>query len=67
MLESEARDDTIIEKLDADYEDVESLKKMILILCDVENMLKIAHYKMYLKYLTDSRNIKKIAELKKKV
>jgi len=28
-------------------------------------MLKIAHYKMYLKYLIDSYNIKKIAKLKK--
>jgi len=28
MLESEARDDTIIEKLDTDYEDVESLKNL---------------------------------------
>jgi len=32
---------------------------MLLILCDVINMLRIAHYKMYLKYLTGDRNAKK--------
>jgi len=31
---------------------------MLLILCDVINMLKIAHYKMYLKYLTGGHNVR---------
>jgi len=32
---------------------------MLLILCDVINMLRIAHYKMYLNYLTGSHNARK--------
>jgi len=45
MLESDARNDTIIETLDADYEDIKSLNNLdviCLILCDVKNTLKIA-------------------------
>jgi len=32
---------------------------MLLILCDVINTLKIAYYKMYLKFLTGGHNAKK--------
>jgi len=39
-----------IETLDAVYEDIESLSKM-LILCDVDNILRIARHKMYWKYV----------------
>jgi len=38
---------------------------MLLILYDAKNMLKIAYYKMYLKYLTGDRNQKRF--LKNKV
>jgi len=46
MLESDARDNIIIETLDADYEDIESL-----------NNLRC--YQMYLKYLTGGHNARK--------
>jgi len=50
----------IIEILDADYEDAESLKN----LDNINTMrcgkyIKNAHYKMYLKYLTGGCNAKK--------
>ena len=59
-------DDSTIEIVDADYEDIASLhREMLLILYDVENMLKIVDYKMYLKYTTGGRNVKKnISSLK---
>jgi len=51
----------IIDTLDADYEDIDSLNKLDItnIVCDVENMLRIAHYKMYSNYLTGGRNARK--------
>jgi len=61
---------TIIETLDIDYEAIESLNNLdiLLILCNVENMLRIVRYRMYLKYTTDSRNVKKnCISLKNKV
>jgi len=56
MFESDARDDIIIETLDAE-ENIEALNNL-----DVINTMrcnkhvKIAHYKMYLKYLTGGHN-----------
>jgi len=49
-------DDLTIEILNADYEDINSLRNLNIInTYDVENMLRIVHYKMYLKY-TGGRN-----------
>jgi len=59
VLENDARDNIIIETLDADYEDIESLNNLDVILCDVINTLRIVHYKMYLKYLTGGHNARK--------
>jgi len=39
---------------------------MLLILCDTDNMLRTAHYRMYFKYLIGSRNVKKNCENLKK-
>jgi len=38
---------------------------MLLILRNAKNMLRITHYKMYLKYLFGSHNAKKIFFIKK--
>jgi len=51
-------------KLDANYEDRDSLILIFeilisLILYEVENMLKIVRYRMYLKYTIDGRNVRK--------
>jgi len=40
---------------------------MLKILYDVENMLSIAHYKMYSKYLTGGRNARKNCNSRNKV
>jgi len=53
-------DDMTIKTLDVDYEDIESLNNLdITKLCDVENILRIMRYRMYLKCTTDGRNVKK--------
>jgi len=60
MLESNARNDIIIETLDADYEDVESLNNLDVInTMRCNKYVKIVHYKMYLKYLTGGDNARK--------
>jgi len=60
----------MIETLDTDFKNINSLHNlllMLLILYDVENMLKIMRYRMYLKY-TGGRNARKnISSLKNKV
>jgi len=62
----------MIETLDTDFKNINSLHNLllmllILILYDVENMLKIMRYRMYLKY-TGGRNARKnISSLKNKV
>ena len=48
-------DDLTIEILNADYEDINSLRLNITNTYDVENILRIVRYKMCLKY-TDSCN-----------
>jgi len=53
-------DDTIIETLDADYKDIESLKNLnVMNTMRCGKHVRIAHYKMYSKYLIDSRNARK--------
>jgi len=38
--QNDARDDIIIETLDADYENIESLNNLLLLLCDVINTMR---------------------------
>jgi len=60
MLESDARNDIIIKTLDADYEDIESLNNPDVInTMQCNKHVRIAHYKMYLRYLTGGHNAKK--------
>ena len=48
LLLDDERERIYIESLDAVYEDMESLTNLdVLILCDMDNMLRIARYKMY--------------------
>jgi len=39
-VQNDARNDIIIETLDADYEGIESLNNLLLILCDVINTMR---------------------------
>ena len=41
------REHMYIKTLNAIYGDMKSLTNLLLILCDVDNMLRIARYKMY--------------------
>jgi len=59
MFESDTRDDIVFETLDVDYKDIKSLNNLDVINTMRKNVLKIVHYKMYLKYLTDGRNTRK--------
>ncbi|KYN17842.1 hypothetical protein ALC57_09881 [Trachymyrmex cornetzi] len=53
-------DDLTIESLDADYEDIDSLRNIeITNVCDVENVLRIVRNRMYLKCTTGGRNARK--------
>jgi len=59
MLENEARN-TIIETLNTNYEAMQSLNNLTLItLYDVEDIIRIVHYRMCLKYSIGGRNAKK--------
>jgi len=55
---ADTRDDTTIETLDSDYEDIDSLCNLD-VTDTVENMLRIVRYRMYVKYTTDNRNVRK--------
>jgi len=55
---ADTRDDTTIETLDSDYEDIDSLRNLD-VTDTVENILRIVRYRIYVKYTTDNRNIRK--------
>jgi len=60
MLESDARNDIIIETLNADYEDIESLNNLdVITTMRCKKHVKNCALKIYLKYLIGGHNARK--------